>query len=215
MFAYKFAAKRHVLAAPGDYIAQDDALFLASTADCFVRDPAQFLPSTADTLPTMTHNLPSLRHGWIRPRSRAAAVWLLAATLAPSIALATLGEDSPTVERDVAQLHAQRTVTATTAYSVHELQLPGGTQVREYLTNANRVFAVTWSGPSIPDLQQLLGTYLSRYSAAAQAMGRSRRPVTVHDSDLVIRTGGHARAFFGVAYLPGQMPSGVRAEEIR
>src|SRR5260221_3173408 len=64
-------------------------------------------------------------------------------------------------------------------------------------------------------LQQLLASYFPRYRAAAEATGRSRRPVAVDASDLVIRTGGHARAFFGVAYLPGQMPSGVRAEQIR
>jgi hypothetical protein len=146
---------------------------------------------------------------------RGAAVWLLAAAFAPGMALAALGEDSSTVERDVMQLRAQRSVTPSSVYSVHELQLPGGTQVREYLTASNRVFAIAWSGPSIPDLQQLLGSYFPRYRSAAEAMGRSRRPAAVEDSDLVIRTGGHARAFFGVAYLPGQMPSGVRAEQIR
>jgi len=139
----------------------------------------------------------------------------LAAAFVPGVALAALGEDSSTVERDVMQLRAQRSVTPSSAYSVHELQLPGGTQVREYLTASNRVFAIAWSGPSIPDLQQLLASYFPRYRAAAEATGRSRRPVAVDASDLVIRTGGHARAFFGVAYLPGQMPSGVRAEQIR
>jgi hypothetical protein len=98
---------------------------------------------------------------------------------------------------------------------VHELQLPGGTQVREYLTAANQVFAIAWRGPSGPDLQQLLGTYFPRYSTAARALGRVRRPVIVEESDLVIRTGGHARAFFGVAYLPRQMPAGITAEQIR
>ena len=131
------------------------------------------------------------------------------------MALAALGEDSSTVERVVIQQRALRSVNSAGAYSVHELQLPGGTQVREYLTASNRVFAIAWSGPSIPDLQQLLGSYFPRYRSAAEAMGRSRRPAAVEDSDLVIRTGGHARAFFGVAYLPGQMPSGVRAEQIR
>ncbi len=163
----------------------------------------------------MTDNFACSKHGGARSRLCGAAVWLLAAAFVPGVALAALGEDSSTVERDVMQLRAQRSVTPSSAYSVHELQLPGGTQVREYLTASNRVFAIAWSGPSIPDLQQLLGSYFPRYRAAAEATGRSRRPVAVDASDLVIRTGGHARAFFGVAYLPGQMPSGVRAEQIR
>jgi hypothetical protein len=146
---------------------------------------------------------------------RIQSLWLLAAMLAPGIALAALGEDASTVERDVKQMRAQRAVTASSAYSVHELQLPGGTLVREYVTTTNRVFAIAWNGPSIPDLQQLLGAYFPRFTAAAQGLGRARRPVAVEASDLVIHTAGHTRAFSGVAYLPNQMPSGVRPEQLR
>jgi hypothetical protein len=143
------------------------------------------------------------------------ASWLLAAFLAPGIALAALGESATTIEHDISKLRAQRSVTASAAFSVHELQLPGGTNVREYVTSANQVFAVVWNGPSIPDLQQLLGTYFPRYSKAAQALGRTRRPVAVEESDLVIRTGGHPRAFFGIAYLPGMLPQGVSLDQIK
>ena len=164
----------------------------------------------------MTHSFPCSERGAIRSLARAAALCLLATTLAPGIASATLGGDGSTVDKDVTRMRAQRSVTAAAAYSVHELQLPGGTRVREYSSGANRVFAVSWSGPSIPDLTQLLGaTYFPRYSTAMQAIGRARRGVAIEESDLVIHTGGHPRAFFGVAYLPAQMPSGVRAEQIR
>jgi hypothetical protein len=146
---------------------------------------------------------------------RLPTVGLLAAMCAPAIALAALGADASTIERDVTQMRAQRSVSATSAFSVHELQLSGGTQVREYVTTANQVFAVVWRGPSIPDLQQLLGTYFPRFSKAAQALGRVRRGVAVEESDLVIRTGGHPRDFFGMAYLPGQMPQGVTLDAIR
>ena len=140
---------------------------------------------------------------------------MLGIVLAPGIALATLGQDASTVEKDRAQLRAERTVTASTGYSVHELAMPTGTHVREYLDAKQQVFAVTWSGPFIPNLQQLLGGYFLRYQAATHAVGRSRRGVAVAESDLVIHTGGHARAFFGVAYLPGRLPSGVTAEQLR
>ncbi|HEX4585842.1 MAG TPA: DUF2844 domain-containing protein [Burkholderiaceae bacterium] len=143
------------------------------------------------------------------------SLWMLAAVLAPAAALAALGEASSTVERDAVQMRAQRAVTASSAYSVHELQLPGGTQVREYVTAANQVFAIAWNGPSIPDLQQLLGTYFPRFAAAAQAVAQARRPVSVDQSDLVIHTAGHTRAFTGVAYLPNLMPSGMRPEQLR
>jgi hypothetical protein len=133
----------------------------------------------------------------------------------PAIASATLGEDVSTVERDRLQMRAQRNVTQSFGYSVHELQLPGGMQVREYLTSANQVFAIRWSGPGIPDLQMLLGAHFARYLAAAQAAGRSRRPVVVNDPDLVIQSSGHMRAFFGMAYLPRQVPTGVDMGQLR
>jgi hypothetical protein len=159
--------------------------------------------------------LPRCPEGSVPCLARIAARCLLAASLAPGLAFATLGEDGSTVDHDRVQLRAQRSVSQASAYSVHELQLPGGTQVREYLTAANQVFAVAWNGPSIPDLQQLLGTYFPRYQAAAQANQGARRPVVVQASDLVIHTGGHQRAFFGAAYLPKQMPAGMTEEQIR
>jgi hypothetical protein len=148
-------------------------------------------------------------------RRTVGAGWLLASVLAPGISMAALGGDASTIEHEASQLKAAHSVRNTTAFSVHELQLAGGTQVRQYANSANQVFAVAWQGPSIPDLQQLLGTYFPRYSKAAQALGRMRRGAAVEDSDLVIRTGGHPRAFFGVAYLPAQIPQGVTLEEIR
>ena len=152
-------------------------------------------------------------------RNRMRTGWLLAAMLAPTIALAALGEDASTVERDVTHLKAQHGVVpaqaSSTAYSVHELQLSGGTVVHEYLTTSNQVFAITWKGPSVPELQQLLGTYFPRYSKAAQAIRGTRQPVRVEESDLVIRTGGHPRAFFGMAYLPALMPQGVPVDAIQ
>ena len=143
------------------------------------------------------------------------AGWLVASVLAPGIALAALGGDASTVEHDATQLRAMRSVSATTAYSVHELQTAEGGTVREYVNPANKVFAVVWKAPIIPDLRQLLGDYFPRLNKAAQAIGHARRGVDLKESDLVIRTGGHQRAFFGVAYLPAQMPQGVTLDSLR
>jgi uncharacterized protein DUF2844 len=143
------------------------------------------------------------------------ALSLLAVMLVPCIASAALGGNASTIDTDVTQLKAQHAVTTSAAFSVHELQLSGGSQVREYVTSANQVFAIVWKGPSIPDMQQLLGTYFPRFSKAAQAVGHTRRPVSVEDSDLVIRTGGHPRGFFGIAYLPALMPQGVHLDQLR
>ena len=148
--------------------------------------------------------------GWWAPCLLAAwALWL------PGIASATLGQDATTVDSDLAHMQAQRRVTQAAGYTVHELQLAGGTRVREYISSSQQVFAVAWNGPRIPDLQQLLGAYVPRYQAAARTVSHARRPVVLHDPDLVIETGGHTRAFFGVVYLPQQLPAGLGAEQIK
>jgi hypothetical protein len=160
-------------------------------------------------------HLPSRPDRSVRFRAGLVAGWLSASLLGPGIALAGLGDDGSMVDRDVIELRAQRTVNQSSAYSVHELTLPGGTTVREYLTPAQKVFAVSWRGPSIPDLQLLLGTHFPRFQNAVRAMGRARRPVMVQESDLVIESGGHPRAFSGMAYLPRLMPPGFSADRIQ
>jgi len=174
-----------------------------------------FVHPIAGYIEHMTPHFPKPPRNSTPGRVGALATLLMAAALAPGICLAALGQDASTVEADRMQMQAQRSITQSGSFSVHELQLPGATRVREYLNSSHRVFAIAWSGPSIPDLQQLLGAYFVRYQAAVRPLGRSRRPVAMQETDLVIHTGGHPRAFFGVAYLPLQLPSGVSGEQIR
>lgn len=139
-----------------------------------------------------------------------AVLWILPA-------FATLGEDVSTVHADQARIHAVETVKQKSAYTIHELQSPTGMAVREYVSPAGKVFAVAWHGPSMPDLKQLLGSHFEEYQQALQAQDqRARRgPIFVQLPDVVVQLGGHMRDFVGRAYLPDQLPSGVRAEEIR
>jgi len=98
-------------------------------------------------------------------------VWVLASLLVPGIASATLGEDSATVERDAAGLQAQRRMAQSGAFSVHELQLPGGTRVREYLTPGSRSSRSPGVDPAFPICSSCLETYFPRYQ-----QGASRTP---------------------------------------
>jgi hypothetical protein len=133
-------------------------------------------------------------------------------------ALAALGGDVSTVEADRVNMKAEMKVTQAGAYAVHEMKAPGGTVVREFVSPAGRVFAVAWHGSSIPDMQQLLGAYFQQYSAAAQA-GKAghpgRRPLNIQLPGLIVQTGGHMRAYFGRAYVPGMLPGNVTADEIK
>lgn len=161
-----------------------------------------------------------------RAHSRNSKVLLTAAALAillPAFpAWAALGGGVATVQAD--QIHMQGSLrkTAATSYTVHEIQSASGVVVREYVASvgesAGIVFAVAWQGPWPPDMRQILGSYFNHYVQAAKAQSAARvgrRPVVIDEPGLVVQVGGHPRAFTGRAYVPGMLPAGVRAEEIR
>ncbi len=150
-----------------------------------------------------------------RPAEFSIAAAALAALLAASAAHAALGAPYVSIAADGAALHASIKIEARSAFEVHELTLPSGTQLREYATPAGLVFAVTWNGPAMPDLQQTLGAYFTDYTAAAQTNPNGHRRLRYVSRDVVIESGGRMRAFFGRAYLPGLLPAGVSATELR
>jgi len=128
-------------------------------------------------------------------------------------AAATLGEDVSSVSTDQAQMEAKLQVAGSGVYSVHELQLPSGTTVKEYVSSAGTVFAVSWQGPSLPDLRQVLGKYFDQYTQSLRTQGAGPRPIAT--PGLVVQSGGRMRAFFGRVFVPQMLPRGVRAEDIQ
>ena len=152
--------------------------------------------------------LPSL------PRKVLAAV-ACALVITPGAALAALGADTRSVVADRLELKASVRTLAVPLYTVHELQLPGGTVIREFVSASGTVFAITWLGPFMPDLRQTLGVYFEPYQAAVRANRSGRLPVAVTRPDLVVNSAGHLRAFLGQVYLPQALPPGVTADELR
>lgn len=134
---------------------------------------------------------------------------MLGASCALSFAAhATLGQNVSTLDSDQARLHAiAHTATTQSAYSVHLMTMPSGTLVREYVARNGMVFGVAWEGPTLPDLKSTLGASFDTYVAATAS--RRGTPLAVSNSDLVIFSGGHLRAFSGHAYLPQAVPAGV------
>jgi hypothetical protein len=131
---------------------------------------------------------------------------------------ASLGGDTASIEADQIHMQGTRTMRAGQNFTVHEIQGAAGTVVREYVSASGTVFALVWHGPWPPDLRQLLGSYSDQYVQAVKAQSGTRmgrRPLIVEQPGLVVHSGGHPRAFGGVAYIPGKMPQGVRAEDIR
>lgn len=137
--------------------------------------------------------------------------------LLPLTATAELGGDVASVQTDQSRLKAMRRATPSNGYTVHELSTDSGIQIREYASAAGKVFAVTWRGPFLPDLQQLLGAYFPAFKAAAQSHrdGGARGPVSVEQQDLIVQSGGRLRAFNGRAWVPSLLPPQVSIEEIQ
>lgn len=130
-------------------------------------------------------------------------------------ASATLGEDVSSIESDQAHFKAIAQTITRQLYSVQQMQTASGTTIRQYVSPAGTVFAVSWRGAA-PDLQQLLGTYFDQYVALADRQSSRRgRGVRIDNGDLVIETGGHMGYVTGRAYLRSKMPQGVADDEIR
>jgi Protein of unknown function (DUF2844) len=164
--------------------------------------------------------LPSRRRG--RAKSRPAKVTATVMALAFSVpAMASLGGNVGSIQADTARMNANVTRTEGDAYETHQLQSPTGTVVTEYLSSSGTVFAVTWHGPFMPDMQQILGSYFQQYSAAlsSQASSQSRQygrhPLDIRQPGLVLQTGGHMRAHWGRVYIPALAPVGVSPEQLQ
>ncbi len=148
---------------------------------------------------------------WLRGASIALLASALLGTSLP--AAATLGGDAASVAADAQRLEGSVQTSAGSAFTLYQISLPSGTAVNEYVAPTGTVFAVSWQGPSLPDLRQILGPgYFSQYLAAAQTDGGGR---LVQLPGLVVQSGGRMRAFAGRAYLPQLLPAGVAVSDIK
>jgi hypothetical protein len=136
----------------------------------------------------------------------------------PIPAFAALGGDVTSVRDDQAQMKGTLKSTQAEAYVVHEIKASAGTIVKEYVSPAGKVFAITWRGQFIPNMQQLLGTYFDQYAQAAKAQRESHpghRPLNIQQPELVFQNGGHMRSYVGRAYVPDMVPEGVNVDALQ
>ena len=137
------------------------------------------------------------------------------ATLGQSPWAAGAGAASSAVP--AAKMQAVTPVAPSSLYTLHEVQLENGTSVREYATPAGIVFAVSWQGPVLPDLSALLGIYFNTFKQETErlrAAGRRGGPVSIEHPNLVIQSGGRMRNFFGHAYAPVLIPTGLNIKDV-
>jgi len=128
---------------------------------------------------------------------------------------AALGSDPSSVARDMSAIGAVRVITPAGSFAVHEGHAAHGAVLREYVDGAGRVFALTFRGPHAPDLNGLLGSYSSRYLAAAKARHGGHHLLTVRDADLEITVLRTQRYWSVEAVLPKALPAGVTRDVMR
>lgn len=104
-------------------------------------------------------------------------------------------------------------------FAVLEVHDARGNTLRKYVGPSGLIFGVAWQGPSVPDLQALLGTRFADFQRTLREQQsqrpRRRGPLYVHVGDLVVQNGGHMRAFAGRAWLTDAVPRGLSPEVIR
>jgi hypothetical protein len=142
---------------------------------------------------------------------------LMAVCLFPLQALAALGGDVSSIAADRAQFNGSIALRQGTVFNVHQIKADNGTVVREFVSPSGSVFAVSWSGPFVPNLHQLLGTYFDQYSAGVTTQKSTyvgRHPLDLKSADLAVEMHGHMRAYYGRAYLPQQIPAGTNVGDL-
>lgn len=148
------------------------------------------------------------------------AVLLAGEALVP--AKAGLGDTATaaSIEADRVSMKGQlRAPRSGAGYSVQEITAANGTDVREYVSPSGVIFAVSWSGPAMPNLQQTLGTYFAQYQTAVNAQRTTgqrggHHHLEVRSPSLVVHVGGHMRQYYGLAYAPSLLPPNVSVSDL-
>jgi Protein of unknown function (DUF2844) len=130
---------------------------------------------------------------------------VLATLLLPSISQAELGGNITSILSEQREFNSQLSNTQQSGVAVYTQTLPSGIIIQEYLSGNGTIFAVTWTGAALPNLQALLGNYFKDYLAAIK---QSRGVISINSDSLVIQSAGMMGAFQGFALLPKQAPAG-------
>jgi len=150
---------------------------------------------------------------WIK---RAVLLSMIGSPLCAGSAHAGLGGDVAGALADGSELHGIVNSITLATYDIQEITADAGMRVREYVNRDGVVFAVSWTGPALPDLRRLLGAHYGEYAAALAALNHPglHRTLQVALPGLIVESGGHLRAYAGRALLPALVPAGVLAADL-
>ena len=138
----------------------------------------------------------------------------LAAVCVSAPALAGLGEEASSVEADRASMQAALRVTPGVDYELHEIQTPAGAVIHEYVSAQGKVFAVTWHGPGLPDLAQLLGSYAEQLARAQTGVHYNHHQLRIETPEVVMQSEAYLRSRSGRAWVPALFPQSLSPKDI-
>ena len=135
----------------------------------------------------------------------------LATLLLPCVSHAELGGNTASILSEQKEFSSQLSNSQQSGITVYTQTLPSGIIIQEYLSNDGTIFAVTWTGAALPNLQALLGNYFKDYLAAIK---QSRGVISSNSDSLVIQSAGMMGAFQGFALLPKQAPTNFTVKNL-
>jgi hypothetical protein len=153
--------------------------------------------------------------GPVFPLSKRYSAWLAGTLLlAAGTAHAELGGNFASVQAEAQRVNGTLHTVAMPSYDVHEIQVNGQTVERQYMSHTGQVFGISWHSKGTANLQAMLGSYYPKFQS-----GTVRR-IDLHHSalttpDLVVQVGSFIKTFMVRAYIPGNVPAGIDASEIR
>jgi hypothetical protein len=145
---------------------------------------------------------------------KTALLVLLALLLEVGPAWAVLGEHESSVSLDQRYIRGVDRQEVRQGYRLHEMTTADGGLVREYVSPAGIVFGISWHGHSMPNLQQLLGSYMTDLQQGPRQTVR-RRSLAVRTDKFVFVSMGRMRSFHGHAYVPSLIPSNLGPEVVQ
>ena len=129
-------------------------------------------------------------------------------------ALAALGGDAASVDADRVNMKATVRITPFVDYEIHAIQTPAGTVIHEYVSSQGKVFAVTWRGPGLPALHQLLGNYSAQLAQAMPRNHYNHHHLRIETPDVVFQSDAYLRTRSGRAWVPALFPRSLSVKDI-
>lgn len=140
----------------------------------------------------------------------------IALTLMAPFTWAALGSNESSVAQDGQPLGVRVTghVARATPSNIHQQTIVdgNGVTITEYASQGV-VFALRWSGPTLPNYSVLLASYFPQYQQywrnQPMRSGQYRQPVILRQPRLVVHATGHMGSYQGSFYDPILAPLGL------